>query len=67
MFEGQHENLHLEMEGLDPAIAQQLERMKQKALLSDVKEQRSLIPTRSKSKPKTNTDLPKYEGKLANI
>jgi len=59
------EDPELIMEGLDPAIAQHLEIMKRKAVLSDAKAQRQLIPkTKNQTKPKSNTNLPDFRGKL---
>jgi hypothetical protein len=72
MFEGQHENLHMEMEGLNAGIAQQLERASHKALLSDAKAQRELLKDPKDPKdPKPNTNFnfnfPDYRGELAEI
>jgi hypothetical protein len=63
MFEGQHENQHMEMEGLDPAIAQQLERASHKAVLSDAKAQRAILKD-SNPKPKTNSNIPDYRDEM---
>jgi hypothetical protein len=63
MFEGLHENQHMNMEGLDPAIAQQLERASHKAVLSDAKAQKALLKD-PKPKSKSNNNIPDYRDEM---